>query len=245
MVVSLAHLAVPFTREFLHRESKQTVRLVKRNLVCKDTLGIAILVKFMPFVKELLCIGVITGENNATVKEKVAQIERKAKNIFILVVFLVLDVVLVVFTGMQVGNSSDIAIIIDLQIKLIGNSRIAVNIKEIPFKQVAHVRLEKPRTRKSRNFIVKGDNFIFADQGLDFGPKAHQISISLIIDKECYERIRIVMAKRQDRDKRLFIIDITLFAHQNIQELHHRTLLHISKNQLKFRNLHPILISFF
>ena len=114
MVVSLAHLAVPFTREFLHRESKQTVRLVKRNLVGKNALGVAILVKFMPLVKEPLGIIVIAGKNNPAVKKQVAQVERKAKNIFILVVFLVLDVVLVVFTGMQVGNSSDIAIIIDL-----------------------------------------------------------------------------------------------------------------------------------
>jgi hypothetical protein len=52
-----------------------------------------------------------------------------------------LDMIRVVFMGMQIGNAADIARVIDFNFQLVDESRVSVKIKEVPLELVSHVRL--------------------------------------------------------------------------------------------------------
>ena len=141
MVICLANLAIPFSWQFLQRETKELVCFVKGNLVGKDSLCIAILVQLIPFVKEFLGLGRVASKDNTAIEKHLRKRKLKTKEALIPVIALMLDMIGVVFMGMQIRNAADIAGVIDNDIQLVDEGGITVKIKEVPLEQVSHVRL--------------------------------------------------------------------------------------------------------
>ena len=128
VIIGLANLAIPFSRQFLHRKTEQLVCLIKGNLIRVNALRVAILVQLVPLIEEFPGLGRIAGKDNPSIEKHFRQRKRKSKNVLVPVVAFMLDMVRVVFMGMQIGNAADIARVIDFNFQLVNESRVYVKI---------------------------------------------------------------------------------------------------------------------
>ena len=183
MIIRFADLTVPFPGQFLQRKSQHTVRFVQRQLIHVYPVFHAVQIKFVPLIKEFFRFRAVLCKNKSAIEIQVLERQCKIQFFDSCVNQLMLFMIPVIFPGMQVSDGTHVAPFAERRIQGIGNHRISVNIQEIAFNQIAHIRFQKTGADFVRNLLCEFHGFIFIDHVPYLAAEIRQISVGSIIHK--------------------------------------------------------------